>query len=198
MKIKHTGTTDIEEVLQRDPADEHNVLVQHALDRNIDAPWSIPSALKNMWPWWNKATLPSQWNLKHASLPVTIADDENCYIKETYQYVRDAYDRKIWWHHMGLVWAVIFSKTVPFLCISKNITLQAMNLVSGLTKDVQQIPWIKPTSKGHQGLTCPTPFVTMMSTTIISLLDARSPLRRRMGRHNNSMGSVWTKKHGMK
>lgn len=198
MKIKHTGTTDLETELQRDQPDEQGVLVTHALDHNIDAPWSMPLALHKMGPLWNKSTLPSQWGLEYASLPTTGPGDDNHYVKETYEYVRDVYDGRIWWHHLGLVWGIMFSKTAPFLCFSKDITLQATESISRLTKEVQQIPWIKSTSKTHRGITSPMPFITMMSTAIISLLDSRSPLRRRMRNHNNSMGSVWTKKHGMK
>ena len=198
LKVKHSGSTQAERALDNTPANEQSVLAQHALDHNTDAPWSLPETLNLMGPFWNKSRLPSQWQLEHASLPNTSAGDETHYLKETYEYISDIYDARIWWHHMGLVWGILFSKITPFLCISKTIMIQPTDSVSILTREVQQIPWIKSTSKTHRGITLAMPFITMMSTTIIALLDSRSPLRRRMTRNNNSMGSVWTKKHGMK
>jgi hypothetical protein len=197
MKIKHSGSSQAPKNQNLDREQDHQDLVQHALDRNVDAPWTLPSELKDMGPLWNKATLPSQWGLEHASLPITYPGHENHYMLETYNYVCDGYDGKIWWHHMGLVWAVMFSKTAPFLCITKGVNIQSTESTSRMTQEVQRLSWVKPTSKTHRGMTSPTPFITMMSTTIISLLDASSPLRRRMTRHNNSMGAVWTKKHGI-
>lgn len=198
MKISQTGSSDVNNQLQRAEENGEGLQVQHVLDRNIDAPWSLPSAMQQMGPLWNKVTLPSQWALEHASLPPTTPGHENHYVTETYEYVRDVYDGRIWWHHMGLVWGIIFSKATPFLCIPKNITLDATESIASLTREVRQIPWIKSTSKGHRGMMNPLPFITMMTTTIVSLLDSSSPLRKRMNQHKNSMGSVWTKKHGMK
>jgi hypothetical protein len=198
MKIKQTGSSDLNEQLQRAEGDEQGILVQHVLDRNVDAPWSLPLTLQKMGPLWNKVTLPAEWALEHASLPATNPGDENHYVRETYEYVRDVYDGRIWWHHMGLIWGIMFSKVTPFLCVSKNIALQATQSIASLTREVREIPWIKSPARGHRGMTDPMPFITMMSTTIISLLDSRSPLRKRMNEHKNSMGSVWTKKHGMK
>lgn len=197
LKIRYTGSSNAQKQLHEDPANQQVIQVQHALDRNTDAPWSMPGLLKDMGPLWTKCRLPSQWGLEHASLPGTQSGDENHYMKETYEYVKDEYDGNIWWHHMGLVWALMFSRMAPYLCVPKNIKLQESQSIPRMSQEIQQLSWVKSVSKSHRGMTSPMPFITMMSTTIISLLDARSPLRRRMADNNSNMGAVWTKKHGI-
>jgi hypothetical protein len=193
MMLKAGPVEDINKFLPEEPEDEHAEVADHVQLMDPDAPWSLCDCLTDMGPLWNKVTLPSDWTLEAASLPATRKGDSNHYVTATYEYVLNSYDGRIWWHHMALVWAILFSKITPYVFSPKTPQLGNGPLI----EEVRRLPWVKGTSENHGGCAVGLPFITMLSTTIIALLDSRSPLSIRAGENKHALGKPWTTKHGM-
>jgi len=197
LMLKPGSSAQINRRIMRDPVDLHAEVADEAHREDKHAPWNLANTLQEMGPLWKKVVLPSEWDLKHASLTETQPGHKNHYVKETYEYVRNIYDGEIWWHHMALIWGILFSKIIPYLFISE--ASMAMVLVKSgpqLIGDVRKMAWVRTKSENHKGLTNPQPFVTMLPTAIIALLDSRSPLQQRMGKNKGALGDGWTSKHG--
>ncbi|KAF9440693.1 hypothetical protein P691DRAFT_686771, partial [Macrolepiota fuliginosa MF-IS2] len=64
-----------------------------------------------------------------------------------------------------------------------------------VTNTIQNLPWIKM-SKSQKGVTSNPPYITMLSTTIMAMIDNQSSLRKYAGNHKNALGKFWTDKHG--
>jgi hypothetical protein len=193
MMLKAGPVEDINKYLPEEQEDEHAEVADHVQLMDPDAPWSLCDKLEDMGPLWNKVTLPSDWSLEAASLPATRKGDPNHYVTATYEYVLNSYDGRIWWHHMGLVWGILFSKITPYVFPPKMPRLGN----GPLNDEVRKLPWLKGTSENHGGCSVGFPFITMVSTTIIALLDSRSPLSIRASENKHALGKPWTTKHGM-
>ncbi|KAF8308458.1 hypothetical protein F5887DRAFT_1092560 [Amanita rubescens] len=98
---------------------------------------------------------------------------------------------------MAVVWAILFSRVAPNLSYKKPNSKPKDASELAITKFVRDMPWILPISKHRKGIKSPKPFVTMMSTTIIALRDANSPLYRQAGTRNG-FGKEWSEKHSIK
>jgi hypothetical protein len=197
LMLKPGSSAQINRRIRKDPDDLHADVANQAHRDDKHAPWNLATTLQEMGPLWKKVVLPSEWDLKHASLAGTQPGHKNHYVKETYEYVRNIYDGEIWWHHMALIWGILFSKIIPYLFMSEASMLTS-TVHSGpqLIADVRKLAWLKTRSESHKGLTNPQPFVTMLPTAIIALLDCASPLRQRMGKNKDALGDGWTAKHG--
>jgi hypothetical protein len=205
----HAVQHDIWMVLERRPTrwnnkeGDHNsggitpqTVATQAAHSNASAPWKLPESLYKMGSLWQKTVLPVDWTLKMAALEEPTVKPGTEYVRDTYIYVQDHYDGSIWWHHMALVWAILFSKVTPFLFPEKGSFIQGRN-ERELTTAVRKIRWIEGSSKFHKGVTASGPYIPMLSTTIIALLDKNSPLSQYISSNNNSFGKAWTDKHGM-
>jgi len=159
-------------------------------DRN--APWSTDIPLNELRVILSKSCLPAQWSLQSASLSKV-----EPYIKETYEYVHDNYHGDIWWHKMALLFAILFSRIIPRIA-APDEEIQAIKKSknsSNLTQMVRSLSWVNNPSE-RRGVLDKTPFITMMSTYVIALLDEQSPLRLYMANHKNALGRAWSTKHG--
>jgi hypothetical protein len=156
------------------------------------APWKIPRNLDDMGPLWKKKVLPSDWDIKHASL---VHGDESRYVRDTYEWVQNSFNPDLTHHRLGITLAIMFSKMLPNI----GTDLTQVDIPKNLTPDqvtekIRQLPWIVPK---HKGISQPEPFITMMSTAIIAILDENSPLRQYVKRNDsNALGNPWTDKHG--
>ncbi|KIL64797.1 hypothetical protein M378DRAFT_178583 [Amanita muscaria Koide BX008] len=176
------------------PQDVLEEVLDLAMSLDPNAPWSLPPTLQEMGTFWNKKCLPSDWSLGNASIRNSKPEDPKHYIQATYEYVQKRYSATCWWHHMGLVWAILFSKAVPFVFFDKEERLCA----GPFTDAIRLLEWHKRKSKFHGGCSAPLPYITMVSTTIIALLEPDSPLSHYIKRHKNALGDPWTHKHGNK
>lgn len=165
--------------------------------RAPSAPWSVPTKLCQMGPLWKKTCLPSDWDLEHASLEHARRHEDRTYVYTTYDYVYRVYDGKNWKHHMALVWAILFSRVVPCVSHKKPKSCPKASNAKDITKAIRDLPWTKAQSQTKRGVTAPKPYITMMSTMIIALMDDDSPLSKRVQNHQNALGDPWTTKHSM-
>jgi hypothetical protein len=197
LMLKPGSSALINRRIAKDPGDLHADVANQAHRVDKHAPWNLANTLQEMGPLWKKVVLPSDWDLKHASLVETQPGHKNHYVKETYEYVRNIYDGELWWHHLALIWGILFSKIIPYLFMSER-SMPTDLAISGpqLIAAVRKLPWLRTRSENHKGLTNPQPFVTMLPTAIIALLNSASPLRQRMGLNNGAFGEGWTTKHG--
>jgi hypothetical protein len=193
MMLKACPMAEMEKTLPKEPQDAHAELANHIMNTDPNAPWSLPPHLDDMGTLWDKYTLPSDWSLDAASLPSSPPGHPNYYVRETYEYVENNYNGRIWWHHLALVWGILFSKITPFVFGPKNPALGSRDL----DREIRALPWSKTTSQNHGGCSNPVPFITMISTTIFALLDSASPLSVRAAQNKNAFGNAWTSKHGV-
>ena len=166
--------------------------------RAPSAPWSVPAKLCQIGSLWKKTCLPNDWSLEHASLDHARSHEDRVYVSQTYDYVQSIYDGTNWKHHMALVFAILFSRVVPCISHEKPKSCpKASNNTKDITQAIKDLPWIKAKSQNKRGVTAPRPYITMMSTMIIALMDDDSPLSKRARNHQNALGDPWTGKHGM-
>ena len=173
----------------------HSVALNIASE-NPSAPWTIPGKLREMGSLWKKTSLPTDWDLKHASIAHAQSREDYKYIAETYEHVKSIYDGSNWRHHMGLVWGILFSRVVPMVSHTRLESYPSISDPKAITKWVRGIPWTKTTRT--RGNTAPEPYLVMVSTTIIALRDVNSPLSIWAQKKNNALGKPWTDKHGMR
>lgn len=162
------------------------------------APWSVPEAIQDMGVLWNKTTLPLTWNISHATLNTCKGGSDSEYVPATYRWVRDNYDGNNWRHHLGLVLAILITTLLPRVFVSDEAkgTVKEMKGTAAVTRAIRNLPWETTTSARHGGVTAVKPYLTMMSTAIIGILDERAPLHIYANTHSK-MGEPWTAKHGM-
>jgi hypothetical protein len=160
------------------------------------APWSIPSVLSDMGLLWTKTVLPDDWNLAHASLDTLRSKDDAGYVWQTYEYVQQQYDGRKWQHHMGLVWAILFSRITPRVSYDRTPRFYTLKDPRAITLEIRSFPWTAPKTTNRKGVTDGKPFVTMFSTAIIAVRDSESPLSRRLSANRHAFGDLWTDKHG--
>ena len=198
LMLKPGSSAQMNRRITKEPTDLHTEVANDAQRVDQHAPWDLANTLQEMGPLWNKVVRPSEWDLKHASLTDTIPGNKNHYVKETYQYVENIYDGVIWWHHMALIWGILFSKVVPYVFVPEGSStlMESVGRGSQLNAEVRKLAWVRTKSENHKGLTNRLPFVTMWPTAIIALLDDGSPLRQRMEKANGALGEGWTAKHG--
>jgi hypothetical protein len=157
-----------------------------------NAPWTASVPLNRLIDISNKTELPSDWSLKSASL--TTADR---LMSNTYEYIQGSYNGGIWYHKMAILMAILFSRVTPrvFFKSSDLKTLTAGLTGAQLTVKIRRFSWVNNESS-RKGASNPLPFITMVSSYIIAILDESSPLNEHMARSKNSMGS-WATKHSM-
>ena len=185
--IQHSpGPTPIYQVLAE--ASENDATM--AAQQDPSAPWKVPTNISDMGSLWHKKVLPLDWNLQKASL--SNAKDHE-YVHETYQWVYDNFDGLKINHRLGIVLAIMFSLLLPDIAseeaggdISRSLPEEE------LTMKIRELRWTKAK---HKGTSETAPFITMMSTTIIAILEKESPLRKYLANNNYNMGNPWTDKH---
>ncbi|KAM6489211.1 hypothetical protein JOM56_015381 [Amanita muscaria] len=192
--ISNSPLAEINQLLPPEPQEVHAAMAAQVIHNEPDAPWSLTEKLQDMGVLWNKYRLPSDWPLSAASLGASTPGDDKYYIRATYEYFQDNYNGRIWWHHMALVWGILFSKIVPSTFVPRD-----SNLGPGkATDEVRKLEWTKRTTENRGGSATSLPFITMVSTQIFALLDPKSPLSVYVDQHKQSMGDPWAKKHGNK
>src|SRR3984957_2694215 len=178
------------QVLTADDAARAGANFMNSNDQN--APWSTDIPLNELRVILSKSCLPAQWSLRSASLSKV-----EPYIVETYEYVHDNYHGGIWWHKMALLFAILFSRIIPRISApdAEIKAIKKSNKSSNLTQMVRSLSWVTNTTE-RRGVMDRAPFITMMSTYIIALLDEQSPLRLYMASNKNALGRAWSTKHG--
>jgi hypothetical protein len=175
------------ELNDEEAADE---IARTAAKEEPSAPWTVPDDICEMGPLWEKIVLPSDWSIKNASLHPS---DNHKYVSDAYYWVSRNFDGTKTEHRLGMVLGIMFSRVLPKISHPKNAQFENLSL-DDLNRAIRELPWIECTN--HKGFTSRAPFITMMSTYIICMLDEDSPLRKHLEENNNSFGIPWTEKHG--
>lgn len=153
------------------------------------APWALlPLTIGELPSIMHKVTLPDDYSLSHASL-----SPNDGYITDTYEWVSTHYNGANHMHMFALLVAHIFSRMAPNL----GHPPMPRGLVKGNTRDVtaavRTAAWI---FDDRRGVTDPDPFVIMVSTYIIAMVEDKDqcPLGKYLVK-TKSLGP-WAKKHG--
>jgi hypothetical protein len=148
----------------------------------------------------HQETPPTNFNLKHASLPT--ANEKNGYVLETFQYVFGRFSIQNPIHQLIMMKAIVFSKLAGKARHDKGVPPALMRAKSRgqhpIVNDfVRGTPWTDTGSGGRnstKGFTDQSPFVVMVTVYAIALLDPESPLRQRMRSHKQAIGGELTNK----
>ncbi|EKM74525.1 hypothetical protein AGABI1DRAFT_133148 [Agaricus bisporus var. burnettii JB137-S8] len=160
--------------------------------------WNVPPSLFLMKGLWDKAVLPAEWSFENAHLD-TLDGQEACqYVIDVYAWARDSYDGDNWRHHMSLVWAILTTTILPHLYIPVQFKAEARKekTAQALNEAIRCWKWVEP-PPNKKGVTSAPPFITMITTYIMAVLDPSSPLLAAMPAQNG-FGVPWTGKHGSK
>jgi hypothetical protein len=171
-------------------------LAEKARDEEPGVEWDIPEKLCEMKDLWEKEVLPSDWDLKHASLDSCRKQPEAAYVWKTYDFVETNYDGTFWMHHLALICGILFSRVAPSIFFPRNSALPQTSDVQQLTKAIRAITWTRKTTGSHKGMTAARPFVTMVTTALIGFWDTRTDLFKHLESSGGKLGDSWTSKHG--
>lgn len=171
-------------------------IAETARDGDVGAEWDIPGQLYDMKDLWKKHVLPTDWDIKHASLETQRQKPEAEYVWKTYEFVEEHYDGTYWMHHLALICGILFSRVAPLIFFPRDTALPPTSGAQDLTKAIRRVPWIKNTAGYHKGMTAPKPFVTMVTTALIGFWDTRTEFFKHLECRNGSQGESWTSKHG--
>lgn len=165
----------------------NNALALHA-SQQIQAAdsrgdWSALSVtLKSFHTVLHKANLPSEWDIRHCSGSGRNVPD---FIKNVYSDVRNSFNGSKPLHQLALICAIVCAGLIP------NIFSPPLegypNNPSGYDMYVRNLDWVvRPKRKG---VSVRAPFITMVTTFILALMEDNSILQNEEDLH------VWTKKH---
>lgn len=171
-------------------------MAEQAKDEEPGVEWEIPGQLYDMKGLWNKEVLPTDWDIKHASLETQRQKSEAEYVWRTYEFVQSQYDAALWKHHLALICGILFSRVAPFIFFPRNTSLPQTASPEDLTRAIREVPWTKNTGGNHKGMTAARPFVTMVTTSLIGFWDTRTPFYKHLQANNMAQGEHWTSKHG--
>lgn len=171
-------------------------VAEKARDEEPGVEWDIPGQLYDMNNLWKKQVLPTDWDIKHASLETQRQKAEAEYVWRTYEFVQKHYDGTFWMHHLALICGILFSRVAPLIFFPRNAPLPQTTSVQQLTKAIRDVPWTKNTAGSHKGMTAPKPFVTMVTTALIGFWDTRTEFYKHLQNSKGAQGESWTSKHG--
>ncbi|KAG9308943.1 hypothetical protein JVU11DRAFT_11410 [Chiua virens] len=138
----------------------------------------------------HKTCLPSEWSIRHASISSNHASD---FSNSVYTWVENNYDpinNPI--HALGLFISLIFAGLVPNVFPPRKLSSRTDWTKSDLQNYFADLPWEERPEK--KGATQIEPFITMVSTFVIAILDDRSPLAAALHAHQNQQPSIEQKK----
>lgn len=124
----------------------------------------------------HKEVLPHEWSYLNASLPKARSDGRKHLCTETYEWARATYDpttNPV--HALGMVASLVFVGMLPRVFPPTNLP-QDGDMRSLATK-LANMGWEERSKKGvsHAG-----PFVTMVSTFVMAMMDETSPVMQCM------------------
>jgi len=135
--------------------------------------------------------LPDDWTIPKFS----INHPADAYVQKTYEFVMNIMDLEEPLHHLALIMGIIFSKLAPDVYLQKPESLDNQNTIVSEREVERYLDRCKWTGRhGKRGATNGDLYVAMVTTYIIAIYDARSPLRQYFAQHN-SFGSAWQSKH---
>ncbi|KAF7782914.1 hypothetical protein Agabi119p4_2290 [Agaricus bisporus var. burnettii] len=173
------------------------VAVNRALtDRSSE--WRVPVNVSHMDGLWEKSVLPLDWNWTNAFMTPTGGPPSHAYMRDTYLWAQTTYNKGNWKHHMALVWAILVTTILPNLHVpnSSKDRLRGYTNLGSLNQAIRNLKWEPPEST-KKGLKDRGPFITMVTTYIMALMDPSSPLLTNLG-ERGGFGDPWTKKHNPK
>ena len=170
---------------------EEDILQSQSQDSQQDpnVPWLLESFLfQDLDNYLDRQVKPSEW---------TRECNPTSYVEETLTWAYDTYNPQNMAHKLAVVVAAIFIRMLPnvgfgpeHLAMKNQFTSRAAT-----TKAIQESPWVYPGRVA--GLSNKAPFVPLIISFILALLDPKSPLRVRMKQQNGGFGTPWTKKFGL-
>jgi hypothetical protein len=143
--------------------------------RDVGTSWSaLQHRLTGYHKVLHKAVLPHEWSYLNASLPNKKSNGRKHLCTETYEWVKSVYDPiSDPLHAMAMVISLVFVGMLPRVFPPTDLP-QDSDMRSLATK-MANMPWEERSKKGvsHGG-----PFVTMVSTFVIAMMDLSSPLMK--------------------
>ena len=122
---------------------------------------------------------------------------EEAYVNETYQWVKDNYDRTKTLHHLALMVGIVVASTLLPKLFKPTIGMKSKFVDAKTEEKVWKVfRDMKWETKGKKGMLDKQIFVGMFTTLIIMIYKKESPLRRHMdGSQRRGLGDVWTAIH---
>ncbi|KAG6373140.1 hypothetical protein JVT61DRAFT_6750 [Boletus reticuloceps] len=116
----------------------------------------------------HKQCLPSEWAYKNASIQA-----KDTLSKEVYTWLPEAYDpinKPL--HTLAMVISLVFLGMLPMCFPQTYFSTEGVTSMPRLTNMLTNMPWV---SHEKKGATIASPFITMVSTFIIAVMDPESP-----------------------
>ena len=130
----------------------------------------------------HKTNLPSEWDIEH------VMDDIPPYIIDAYSYVQRIYNSSKPLHQLAVICSIICAGIIP------NIFAPEMKKIpQNKTQYLRYIQGLEWVTRDRRGTSISEPFITMVSSFIITMYDDTSPLWKEPDQ--KSVRSAWFKKH---
>ena len=116
-----------------------------------------------------KRCLPSEWSIEQASI-----QSKDAFCLEVYTWVRDNYDPTRPLHAIATFLSLVFAGMLPHAFPPRSFDAPKKCSMTELANYIADLPWEERSEK--KGASLVPPFITMVSTFIIGVMDERSPL----------------------
>jgi hypothetical protein len=178
------------DALTRNPVNQLKEAAARAIRNDSRSAWTISERkLSDLHEIFNKSSKPSDWDIKYASL--NQATDQ--IIRDTYKWVNNNLNPQKPIHQLALLVAVIIAKLAPQICWPNDLVPR-----ENIRSVIREAPWVEG-HDGRKGGKELKPFITMVSTHMIAILEKDSPLQQAANADPNKprgFGNAWTSKHG--
>jgi hypothetical protein len=188
-------------IMKANPTSASQQGSQYMAANNSNTPWNADGPLSEMPNLKKKNNLPYDWSLEKASINKAKKRNGQL-IQQTYQWFQDNYDGRQWKHKLAIVIAILFSRIIPFVYIDpeeKGEVKDAMRTtenVEELTSLTRKLSWVDTHRPcGSKGSSTRKPFVTMVLTYVLAMMDERSPVRVDIQAKKGTVESSWSQKH---
>ena len=164
------------------------IAYNNAVVNDCNAPWAASKLdLLSMKEIINRTSLPLDYG------PISSCRDGE-YVDATYEWVKRRYDATNHVHHLALLVSIVVSKTILpkiFMPLGRNGLFKKSSSPEDVRKTYNDMKWV--TRSGKRGVSMVSVFIAMITTFIIGIYEAESPLRRHLKKHG--LGEPWTKKY---
>ncbi|OCH83892.1 hypothetical protein OBBRIDRAFT_808657, partial [Obba rivulosa] len=168
---------------------------------HFNAAWSVQDiSLGRLGPYLSRTVPPSDWK------PMTNVTERDGIVHRTYKWVVNNINMSDDAHKFAMLAGIVMAKSVPnifhesdvFDAEYSSLRLKGKSLSS--TDRVRHLRWrgLPKTSSGRKGFKSASPFISMVPTAIIALIEDASPLLEQCNQGKPGLDSKWTSKHSNK
>jgi hypothetical protein len=96
---------------------------------------------------------------------------------------------------MAIIWAILFTAILPHVRTptEEKVNISKFTKEEDITNAVRNLPWVKFGGKTHKGVSSREPYITMLSTLLISIVEPESPLRKLFD-DSKGLSGIWSDK----